>query len=195
MFQPMQLKTGDIVLFHGKGFFSWAIKFSTKSNWSHVGMVVNDPDVHEEPMIFESTTLSNVRDSLTGKRRGGVQLVSYKDRINSYNGKIAVRPLNVSRSDAFEEKVKNIINQLHGREYEESLWQLANSSWDLLPISENKEDLSSVFCSELVAHIYQELGFLDESKPSNEYTPGDFEENAKLELLTGKLLGEVPVKG
>lgn len=191
----MQLKTGDIVLFHGKGFFSWAIKFSTKSNWSHVGMVVNDPDVHEEPMIFESTTLSNVRDSLTGKRRGGVQLVSYKDRINSYNGKIAVRPLNVSRSDAFEEKVKNIINQLHGREYEESLWQLANSSWDLLPISENKEDLSSVFCSELVAHIYQELGFLDESKPSNEYTPGDFEENAKLELLTGKLLGEVPVKG
>ena len=36
-----------------------------------------------------------------------------------------------------------------------------------LPFGKNKEDLSSVFYSELVAEAYQTLGLLDEKKPSN----------------------------
>ena len=34
-----QLKTGDILLFSGKGGISEGIKFFTLSKWSHVGMV------------------------------------------------------------------------------------------------------------------------------------------------------------
>jgi hypothetical protein len=38
----------------------------------------------------------------------------------------------------------------------------------------NKEDLSSLFCSELVAEAYQKMGLLTEQLPSNEYIPKDF---------------------
>jgi len=46
-------------------------------------------------------------------------------------------------------------------------------------LGDNKEDLSSVFCSELVAEALQRLGVLyehneDGGYPSNEYTPADF---------------------
>ena len=38
------VKTGDILLFNYRDiWFSWAIKFFTRSNYSHVGMVVVDP--------------------------------------------------------------------------------------------------------------------------------------------------------
>lgn len=39
-----QLKTGDLVLFSGKGAFSDIIKYGTLSKWSHIGMVLKIPD-------------------------------------------------------------------------------------------------------------------------------------------------------
>ena len=45
------VKTGDILLFdYQDGWISWAIKFFTKSNYSHVGMVVVDPQFTEIPL-------------------------------------------------------------------------------------------------------------------------------------------------
>ena len=56
----------------------------------------------------------------------------------------------------------------------------------------SSEDLSSLFCSELVAEAYQAMGILPEhggGKPSDEYTPGDFA--GHLALLRGATLGPV----
>ena len=36
-----ELKTGDIVLFSGKGGISAGIKWGTLSRWSHVGMILS----------------------------------------------------------------------------------------------------------------------------------------------------------
>ena len=36
------------------------------------------------------------------------------------------------------------------------------------------EDLSSLFCSELVAAAYQRMGLIKNDRPSNTYTPDDF---------------------
>ena len=45
------VKTGDILLFdYQEGWISWAIKFFTRSNYSHVGMVVVDPQFTEIPL-------------------------------------------------------------------------------------------------------------------------------------------------
>ena len=45
------VKTGDILLFNYRNsWFSWAIKFFTRSNYSHVGMVVVDPQFTEIPL-------------------------------------------------------------------------------------------------------------------------------------------------
>ena len=52
------------------------------------------------------------------------------------------------------------------------------------PLGHNQEDLSSLFCSELVAEAYQRLGLLPkppQGLPSNEYTPRDFAKNIDLQ--------------
>ena len=76
--------------------------------------------------------------------------------------------------------------ELAGRKYEADKLQLIKAAWDHA-FGHNTEDLSSLFCSELVAEAYQRLGLLDENKPSNEYVRGDFSEKRVLSLLRGRL--------
>jgi hypothetical protein len=45
--------------------------------------------------------------------------------------------------------------------------------------------LSSLFCSELVAEVYQKMGLLTEKLPSNEYIPKDFSTEKSLSLELG----------
>jgi hypothetical protein len=54
-----------------------------------------------------------------------------------------------------------------------------------------EENLSSFFCSELVAEAYRRMGLLPEHPPANEYTPRDFssERLTPLPLLLGATLG------
>ena len=58
----------------------------------------------------------------------------------------------------------------------------------------NKEDLSAIFCSELVAEAYQSMGLLDKKHASNEFTPADFTEENTLPLLRGELGPEIIIK-
>jgi hypothetical protein len=84
--------TGDIVLFSGKGGISAGIKWATASRWSHVAMVMVLPE-YDFVCLWESTTLSDVRDLETGEARKGVQLVPLSARVQKYGGDIAVRQL------------------------------------------------------------------------------------------------------
>ncbi len=51
--------------------------------------------------------------------------------------------------------------------------QLFKSAYDFIG-GKNKRDTSSLFCSELVAEAYQQMGLLTLDIPSNEFTPADF---------------------
>ena len=188
-----KLKTGDIVLFSGKGGISAGIKWATLSRWSHVGMVVVLPE-YDFVTVWESTTLSNLVDLDTQVPRKGVQLVPLSARINSYPGEIAVRQLNgATLDDGDVGKLMDLRRKLSGREYEQDTIELIKAAYDG-PLGRNAEDLSSLFCSELVAAAYQRLGLLGEGKPSNEYTPADFSEQKKLKLLEGSLGKELFLK-
>ena len=83
-----------------------------------------------------------------------------------------------------DENISNLIefkNELSGRPYERNKLQLMKAS-NGLALKNKHEDLSSLFCSELVAEAYQRLGLLPEEKPSNDYAPVDFSHN-KIKLL------------
>ena len=82
--------------------------------------------------------------------------------------------------------LKALRKELRGRPYEESMLDLIKAAHDYEG-EVTSEDLSSLFCSELVAECYQRLGLLDEKKASDEYVPGDFGEQANLQLLRGHL--------
>ncbi len=186
------LKTGDIVLFSGKKALSMGIKWFTGSTWSHVGMVLRLPEWNIV-LLWESTTLSNLTDITTGKETQGVQLVPLSERVKKYDGDISVRQLEgVDRTPEMMADLKTLSEQFKGKPYEQSKIELLKSAYDGL-FGENQEDLSSLFCSELVAEAYQTMGLISESEPSNEFTPKDFSSEKRISLLRGSLTDEIKV--
>lgn len=168
-----ELKTGDLVLFSGSGLVSNIIKAFTGSRWSHIGMVVMLQE-YDFAVLWESTTLSKSKDLSTGSFKKGVQLAQLSDRINGYDGDIAFRLLNKKVSEYHENELMKFRRLVNSRKYETSYAELLKSAYDG-PWGDNHEDLSSLFCSELVAQAYKQMSLIDLAKPSNEYTPADFE--------------------
>jgi len=188
-----KLKTGDVILFSGKGGISAGIKWATLSRWSHVGMIVVLPE-YDFVTVWESTTLSSLVDLDTKVPRKGVQLVPLSSRIEGYGGEVAVRQLEgVTFDNEDVKKLMELRRELAGRDYEQDKIELIKAAYDG-PLGRNAEDLSSLFCSELVAEAYQRLGLISDDKASNEYTPADFSEKKQLTLLEGTLGKEVLLK-
>ncbi|ARN74621.1 hypothetical protein [Oceanicoccus sagamiensis] len=170
-----ELTTGDLVLFSGKGAFSDIIKYGTINKFSHIGMVMRIPE-YDFLAIWECTPLTNVTDLDANLPRKAVQLVPLSDRVQKYSGDIAIRQLKgASLATGALLKLMDLRKQLRGQSYDRDKVQLLQSAADG-PFGHNNEDLSSIFCSELVAEAYQCLGLLADDKPANEYTPADFTE-------------------
>lgn len=189
------LRTGDIILFSGHGAISNLIKLFTKSEWSHVGIALRNGTT--DLYIWESTTLSDVDDVIDHIKKKGVQLVSFAERTEKYHGKIAVRHLQgVTMDDAEADALKQLIIELENRPYEEHLIDLLKSSVDTYGKEwHNEGDLSSLFCSELIATAYQHLGLLNKTEVADEYTPKDFSSAGNMILLRNATLGhEVIIK-
>lgn len=103
------LKTGDLLLCDnleqkGLGLFGWLIKYGSQSDFSHIGMVVVNPDFTylDKPLkgvyVWQSGT-AQIPDAEDGKRKIGVQLTPIIDFITTYKGKIYLRRLHVHTAD------------------------------------------------------------------------------------------------
>lgn len=194
------LATGDLVLYEGASLASDVIQFVTRYRWSHIGVVVRD-EVHDQVLVWESTTLSNLPDFETGVFRKGVQIVPLSERVRSYRGKrMAIRQLDFDygrEAWEFGQTIADVRREFANRPYEKSLLELARSAINIFKRGQS-EDLTSLFCSELVAEVYQRIGILPEppmGKASNEYVPGDFGTEARtpLLLLRAELGPEIPI--
>ena len=174
------LKMGDLILYSGKETISNVIKLVTSSRWSHIGMVFDLPE-YDFVTVWEATTLSNARDLTSGKFGKGVQLIPLSERVRIYDGEIAMRRLQPPVTAEQVIALVQLRRQLRGKPYEEDNMGLIRSAYDGT-FGTNQEDLTSVFCSELVAEAYQSMGLLSESLPSNEYTPADFSSETGLQL-------------
>ncbi len=187
-------QTGDLILFAGKGGISSTIKWFSGSKWSHVGMAVVLPGC-DVVLLWESTMISDLKEFDTGKLVKGVRLVVLSEAVQKYEGEIAIRHLTVNRTPKMLDDLWKFRDLVRNRPYEESALELIRAAYDG-PFGANVEDLSSIFCSELVAESYQVMGLLSEDVPSNEYTPGDFSSDAAepLRLLKGTLSRERSLK-
>jgi hypothetical protein len=184
------LRTGDIVLFSGKGLASAGIKRILGCAWSHVGLVVHGA-AGGRPLLLESTPCRDLVDVLTGERTGGVRLVGLRERFASFEGDIAVRRLDPALAPAQIEGLMVVLRRLHGRPYERDLFELMRSV--SARVEWRQEGLASLFCSELIAEILQAVGLLDDvgqgGRPSNEYTPHHFSDGYDLRLRLGFAFG------
>lgn len=142
------LKPGDVLAWGGPGPVSAGIKFATRSNVSHVSIVLHtmcaggmDPIVS----MIESTSLND------GK--SGVDIVRASTAIEKYEGEVWVLPM---RYDVWEHL--HIVDftawliQQRGKKYD--LPQAIMSAIDG-PVPDSKEDFARLFCSELLTGGYK----------------------------------------
>ena len=188
------LKTGDLVLFSSDELVGRLIRFGTGSVWSHIGMVIHIEE-WELVLLWESTTLQNIKEFDSGQKFVGVQLVALSQKIREFTGRIAIRmlsrPLDKNQLEtlaSFRRKAARLVSL-------GSKWELIRAAvdgpWELL-VGQNREDLSNLFCAEPIAEAYERIGLLVDGaneRPSNEYTPGDFGSERRLALMGGYELG------
>ena len=184
------LKTGDIILFSSHlSLFGRVIRIFTRSQWTHVGVVIrfNDP--------FDVVTLWEADQGV-----GCVYLTNLGSRVKQFRGDITVRHLKgIELSDSDIAALYNIREKFKYLKYERLPFiQLLRSAldygWGFFGKNQVR-DLSELFCSELVAETLQQLGLLSKELPSNEYVPGDFsEKNTNFKLLRGYYGPEIAIK-
>jgi len=180
------MRTGDLLLFRGTvrgtGFISWLICL-VSGRFSHVGIAVYSGDftakfqikykLHSNTWyIFESTSISRVRD-VFGNWVSGVQLSHLQCKVDSYRGKVWHRGLDKPPTKKNIALLEDIIDAFYGVPYEKNKAQLALAALDFTRL-QFEQDLTSVFCSELVAFIYQKWRYIFGGTP-NEFTPSDFQ--------------------
>ncbi len=177
------LRTGDILLFSGRGLTSEVIRVFTRSPWSHIGMVVFLPD-SPEPLVLESTTLGESDDVRLGKPVAGVSLVSLDTKLKDYPGSVAVRRRHgPDLSENQDRLLQRLLRRLMHRPYKNYLFC---NAIDVLTAFRRKPDQRGWFCSELVAELYRRLGWLPRDIRASTLVPGHFG-SRHMRLLNGKL--------
>lgn len=186
------LNTFDLILFSGRGFVSSVIKVCSRSKFSHVGVVIKKEDIRFRDaefrdggvILFESTILGNNRDIFFNEHKRGVQFVYFSDKIKNYKGNVYIRQIKIKEEDkeGMILKLNEFALEVENREYERSKLELLFSCIPFLKLHEN---LNTLFCSELVAELYQRIGLLPDYIQSNSYTPNSFSKDLPLEF--GKL--------
>ncbi len=183
-----ELKTGDLILFSGRSRISYVIRAGSMSKWSHVGLVLR-VEPYDFVTLWETPGV-RLKDLDTGEYHKGVMLVPLSIRLATYDGEFGLRRLEggVLSQNSLNELMA-LRKRLQKVPYEKNKWEVFRAAYDGI-FGDNEEDLSSLFCSELVAEAYQSLGLLPQDLPSNEYTPADFSQNRMKKLLGGFSLSD-----
>lgn len=186
-----RLENGDIILFSNpKTITGKAIWYATSSIWTHCGVVIRLDTLFPGYGTLMLETNKSYNDNLIDISTGtvkteGTRIVRLEERIRSsndsgiafmkcYKPKITSAKNYTERVEHEAKIMTRILGKVSPLPYEKSTKQLLFSAIDMGPLTNNKEDLSSLFCSELVAYTLRQLDVLQMVQPDNEYTPGDF---------------------
>ena len=148
------MKALDIILFSGRGLTSRAIQLGSFSKYSHVGIMV------DEHTLLESTTLNGAN---------GVRTIALDELKQTYNGSMYMMESTVEIMEEDEEILVEFLTETMFMPYNKSTWEVMKSALGWLP--NTKEDLSSYFCSELVIEVLQQMRFVKDDRPSDDYSP------------------------
>ena len=199
--------TGDIILFNSNAkWYDFLIQYFTRSNISHVGMILKnpvdiDPSLNEGLYILESC-LETVPDAISDEHISGVQINKLDTVISDFilnnpNGKIYYRFLNCSRDQLFTNKIREICDSVYLKPYDKHLldWLEAevyvNNGIEMGNI-ENRHKTDTFWCSALVSYVYVKLGFLKKEIPWTLISPSEFSStnrnSSKLEFINDCVL-------
>jgi len=194
------LETGDIILYQTRFWYSRLIEYVSKSDYSHISIVLKnptwlDPDLNEEFYLLESGG-EVFDDAVSGKKKFGVQIAPLKKVFDEYQNKnyghLYTRKLN---SDLSQEEIKHKIKEAY-TEVRKATYDINPCDWlaaiaDLnKPLNEinGYEKMNCFWCSALTAFVFMKIGFLEKNIPWTIISPSDFScRNTRLEFIKCRL--------
>jgi len=155
---PIRLNPGDLILCASNTLITHTVHISTRSRWDHVAMVVKVRG-HDTLRLFEATM-------------DGVEAYYLNTGLKYYlqNGRVAIRRIMLQRNEIFSETLYDFVDEVIGRPYKHDWIQIVRSAYN----ANEEDDLSSLFCSQLIAAAYQRLGLISKDVLSNNFVPSDF---------------------
>ena len=180
--------TGDIWLFRGHSLADRAIQAVTNSPVNHVGMVVALDDL--PPLLWHAELGRSLPDVWSGKRQRGVQLHRLEPAVRNWHDRYGqrawTRPLEGTIEREHEDRLMRVIERFDGRPFPTTLG-LARQ-WAVGRVRRSSS-LETIYCAELVATTYQEMGLLPARRPAGWYDPGRFWSGDRIELVPPFALG------
>jgi len=202
-----KFKTGDLILFNNDhltsptGIFSYLIKFFTKSDWSHIGMIVKDPDFTdnklEKGLYLWQSSLEFFPEAEEHKIKLAVQLTPLRKMVEHFNGIAVWRQLVCGNIVITNQHLKEVHKLVHGKPYD-----LNPIDWieAYIEHSPNPQKVKRFFCSALIARIYSYLGLIDSKinwsiiRPSS-FSTQNIDDKTHINLINNaKLSDEIEIK-
>ncbi len=167
------MKAGDLLGFSGANLISDLVNIATYGipRWgiSHVAIIGDAEDGRS--LLWESTTLDDLPCAITGKRVEGFQAHPIQSSIEQYRGKVWLYPLYRDLYEAERHRLTAILTALIGTPYDKyGAGRSAGIGLSWIESLFRPEDLTSIFCSEAVASLYNALG-LCPSKSASRWNP------------------------
>ena len=182
----LNLKTGDILLFDYNekgilGIFNKAIKYFTNSDYSHVAVVLKDPEFIHPSLkgyyIWESS-YEGTPDPQDGKIKLGVQVTPLDEVLNNCketNSSVFLRRVNCPSYTFNYTNLKEVHDVVYDKPYDivPMDWINAISRKDTEP-----QKTDRFWCSALVGYIYTRCNLLVQNTDWSMLRPSDFSDNS-----------------
>jgi hypothetical protein len=193
-----QLRTGDLLLFDYNGggisgLISKAIKYFTESKYTHIGMIVCNPEFTNQPLkgiyVWESG-FEDIPDPENNKIKYGVQFTPIEEILSEYKDKgyVYLRKLKHPRLIIKNEQLEIIHKKVHNKPYDINIfdWLGAYKRYDFTP-----QKTDRFWCSALIGYIYTKLNIIYPTTDWSILRPSDFSyDKENLVFLNGSLLEE-----
>ena len=181
--------TGDIWLFRGRSVADVAIRAATNSPVNHVGMVVALDDL--PPLLWHAELGRSLPDMWSGEHQRGVQLHKLGDAVRTWNERYGqrawMRQLEGKIERRHEDQLMKVIERFDGRPFPTTGGLVLQ--WTTGRLRHRSSSREAVYCAELVATTYQQMGLLPARRPASWYDPGRFWSGDRIELVPPFALG------
>lgn len=194
MWNPNFLDSGDLVLFANK---SWSLRdkvlntptrWLTWANWTHCGIIYKQKAFN--PLLFESQKCDSITDVHYSVNISGVQCVPFLKRFFSYSGDVYIRKFcGTVDNSLFLDKILDYSCKPFCRNPYRLMRSISWLNW----LPKCCDDGNSMFCSELLVKIYQDLGVLSKEIEPGHYSPLDFTPNGRLQYHLNQGYGWGPL--
>ncbi|REJ65646.1 MAG: hypothetical protein DWQ31_17045 [Planctomycetota bacterium] len=155
-----EIKAGDLIGSSGHHLLGAAINLATYGipfwGLSHVGII---GEHNGELLLFEATTLSDLPCVIQGKPVDGTQAHRLGARLESYRGKVWHYPLYRPLYAFEQERLSTFLVSHIGVDYDAiGAFRAGGVGWSWIESKLYRQNLSSLFCSELCAAAHAHIG-------------------------------------